>query len=84
MKKIFIIGLALLAVGCSDDEEARRQLTNAGYKAIQTSGYAFSGCGQDDTVQTGFEAQSPGGQWVEGVVCCGFGPFAKGCTIRTF
>jgi len=80
MNRIAIIAVLLLAA-CSDQDGARSTLTKAGYTDIDTSGgYAWFGCGQDDTWATEFKAKGPTGHEVEGVVCRGF--WAKGATIR--
>ena len=58
----------------------RNALYSAGYTDVALTGYAYFGCGKDDTFATGFRAKNPQGNRVEGVVCCGF--VGKGCTIR--
>jgi hypothetical protein len=84
LTRLFLILPLLALAACSDANEARRTLENAGYTDIQTTGYAWTGCGKDDRVHTGFTAKGPTGKRIEGVVCAGFGPFAKGATIRTY
>jgi len=74
--------LLVLLCGCTNEDASVRTLKSAGYSDIQTHGYAWTGCGDEDTAKTKFTAKNPAGARVEGVVCCGWGPFAKGCTIR--
>lgn len=81
--KMSLIGLSLLTVGlagCSNNEDAQRALSGAGYKNIQTQGYAFFACGKDDFYSTEFTATNPAGQNVSGTVCSGL--LFKGATIR--
>lgn len=81
MNKILITLIAVAALsGCSSHDDAVKALTGAGYKNIQTHGYSFLGCSEDDTFKTKFTATGPSGQAVEGVVCSGW---FKGATIRT-
>jgi len=80
MNKILIAIIALAALtGCTRADEARRVLAGAGYTNIETGGYAFFGCSEDDTFHTKFKARGQNGQQVEGVVCSGV---LKGATIR--
>jgi hypothetical protein len=81
-KKVLGLGLLalLLLASCTDEEASRKALYSAGYTDVALTGYAFFGCGQDDTYATKFRAKNPQGNRVEGVVCCGF--FGKGCTVR--
>lgn len=76
--------LSLLAIGalvsaCDDPKTARRALDNAGFTRIETLGWSFFGCGQDDDFATRFRAVNYNGKVVEGVVCSGW---FKGATIR--
>lgn len=78
--KIWIFAFAIVVLaGCSSENEARRVLAGQGYTNINTTGYAFFGCDEKDDFHTGFEAISPNGSRVEGVVCSGF---LKGATVR--
>jgi hypothetical protein len=80
-KRLVTLNLALLAfIGCSDADQAKRHLHNAGYSNVVTTGYAFGACSKDDTYSTGFRGVGPTGNYTEGAVCCGL--FLKGCTIR--
>lgn len=79
MKKILIISLVAFLSACTNSSEAERALRAAGFTKIETKGYAFFGCSDDDKFHTSFEAVGPTGQHVEGVVCSGF---IKGATIR--
>ena len=76
-----LISLALLLAmtACSDDPGARRVLEHQGYRGIETTGYSWFGCGEDDIYATGFKALSASGDRVEGVVCKGV---FKGSTVR--
>lgn len=80
MKKI-LIALAVVATltACSSRKDAESALTSAGFTKIETQGYSFFGCGDDDTFKTKFTAQNPQGKQVSGVVCSGW---FKGGTIR--
>ena len=80
MRMIMIFVLSIGLLGCSSHNDAVRALKGAGYTDIQTDGYRFFGCGEDDTFKTGFIATGPTGQRVTGVVCSGW---LKGATIRT-
>ncbi len=67
--------------GCAVDEDrAHRILRQAGYTDVVLKGYAWFGCGKDDTWQTEFTATGPSGHPVKGEICCG--TFLKDCTIR--
>lgn len=79
MKTLTLIFAIVALVGCSSENEARRVLAGQGYTNINTTGYAFFGCDEKDEFHTGFEATSPSGSRVEGVVCSGF---LKGATVR--
>lgn len=78
MNKLFLIGVLLLT-GCTNESKTVQTLQSAGFTDIQTTGYAFFECGDDDDFHTGFHAKNPTGQYVTGTVCCGL---LKGCTIR--
>lgn len=81
MKRLLLASALLLLTSCSDADGATRVLQQAGYTNIQTTGYAWFGCSEDDTWATGFVATSVSGDRVEGVVCAGL---MKGATIRVF
>lgn len=72
-----LIFLSLL--GCTDVSSTVTTLKKAGYTQIQTKGYDFFACSQDDFYSTKFSAVNPAGTRVSGVVCCGV---FKSCTIR--
>jgi hypothetical protein len=61
---------------------ATRVLEDAGYKNIKITGYRWTGCGEDDSQHTGFEALGQAGRSVTGVVCSSWGLFVKGATVR--
>ncbi len=77
MKKLFII--ALLVIGCTDEDGSEKALTSQGFSDIQFTGYSAFNCSQDDIFATGFRARNPKGLMVEGTVCCGL---LKMCTVR--
>jgi hypothetical protein len=77
---LLLVFVVLLCCGCTDMSEANRVLSAQGYTKIQSTGYAFWSCGQDDFYHTGFIATSPNGTRVEGTVCSGI--FFKGATVR--
>lgn len=77
MKKLLL--LTLLLSGCSSSNDANKALKANGFTDIQTHGYAFFGCGKDDTFSTKFTAKNQHGQKVTGVVCS---DWLKGSTIR--
>jgi hypothetical protein len=81
MKLLLAIFATLFVASCSSSEEATRVLQEQGYRNIQTTGYDWFGCSEKDNFHTGFEATSPGGFPVTGVVCSGF---LKGNTIRLY
>ena len=81
MKKLLTIAIIAASLSaCSDGPYAERVLADAGYTDIHTTGYAFFGCGKDDTYSTGFTAKGPTGRSASGVVCSGM--LFKGGTIR--
>ncbi len=84
MKRVILfiaaIALATQLTACTQPELANEILTREGYTQIEIDGYAFWGCGENDTYRTKFSAIKNGYQ-VEGVVCSGV---YKGATVRTF
>jgi hypothetical protein len=79
--------LAVAVAGCSDAEKATDALRAEGFTNIRTTGWDAWGCGKSDDTCTGFEADRTdiaplAGFHVTGAVGCGWGPFAKGCTVR--
>jgi hypothetical protein len=80
MKKSIYLLVLLVAVGCSDENGARRALEREGYEQIRITGYSFFGCAKGDDFSTGWKAVK-NGQAVEGVFCSGW---FKGGTIRTY
>lgn len=71
--------LYLFCQGCSNQDDAKRALNNAGYTNIKTTGHEFFSCGEDDFYSTGFKATNHLGKEISGVVCSGL---FKGATIR--
>jgi len=81
MKKLLaVLALALTMSACTNDEATISTLHKHGFSDVQTTGYEFWECGEDDTFHTGFVATNPAGQRVRGTVCCGW--LDKGCTVR--
>lgn len=70
------------SMGCTDESGARHALRAAGYTDIETTGYSFFSCSNDDGTCTGFTAKGPTGVRVTGAVGCGFWPCSKNCTVR--
>ncbi len=84
MKNFMIATIGLLAIilgACSDAPNTTRILSDQGYTNIKTTGYSIFSCGKEDSFSTGFEATSPSGKRVKGVVCSGW---MKGGTVRFF
>lgn len=77
---ILMILFSLCCLACTDEISTKSTLTSAGYTDIQTYGYSFWSCGEDDAFHTKFTAINPIGKRVSGTVCCGF--LVKDCTIR--
>ena len=65
--------------GCTDPEGAERTLAANGYTEIKLNGSDYAACG-NDWYSTRFEARSPSGTHLTGVVCKGF--WQKATTIR--
>ncbi|QYN80453.1 hypothetical protein [Kosakonia phage Kc304] len=80
MKKILIAMLAVLAVGCTDADNATRLLDANGFTDIEITGYSFFSCSEKDAQSTGFIATGPTGKQVKGAVCSGL--IFKNSTIR--
>ena len=82
MIKILLVLIAsLLLSGCSlsEPDKTKRLLEQEGYTNIETIGYAWFSCGQDDFFATGFIAEK-NGHHIEGTVCSGL--IFKNSTIR--
>lgn len=83
MKKFFYVFLIIsiiLIIGCSNSNDARNALSNAGMTHVIVTGYSPFACGDDDFYSTGFTAINPQGNQVSGTVCSGF--LFKSSTIR--
>lgn len=79
MKKFLILLLIVSGCMCTTESGTIETLHKAGFTDVQTDGYAFFACSEDDTFATRFVATNPAGQRVGGAVCCGL---MKNCTIR--
>jgi hypothetical protein len=80
MKILTWIFLIILLSSCSNSNDANKALTAMGFTDIQTTGYKWFACSDDDWYHTGFTATNPQGMQVSGVVCSGF--FFKNSTVR--
>lgn len=69
----------VLFTACTDEQRTHETLRKSGFTDIQTTGYDFFSCSDEDTFSTAFVATNPKGERVEGAVCCGI---FKNCTIR--
>ena len=71
----FILPLILVALltcsGCTDNDEAKRVLTEQGYSNIALTGFELFDCSYDYFYRTGFTATAATGKSVEGAVCSG-------------
>ena len=80
MKKLIaIVGITLVLFGCSSSKDAREALQKNGFTDIETHGYSFFGCTNDDTFKTKWTATNTQGVKVSGVACSGW---FKGTTLR--
>lgn len=79
MKKLIVAVMCAMMAGCAAPDMSKETLVKAGFRDIQIDGYAWMGCGKDDTFSTKFTATNALGMRVSGVVCCGTW---KGCTVR--
>lgn len=82
MKNLFILlALTFTLSGCLTDSDGAVEVLEAqGFTNIQTHGYAFFACSEDDTFATKFTATGPTGKPASGAVCCGL--LFKNCTVR--
>lgn len=80
MKKVIVLLLAVMLVGCTDSSTAKRVLQSQGFTDVRITGYKAFACSGDDTTSTGFTATSPNGTRVRGAVCGGL--LFKNSTIR--
>ncbi len=85
--KSFFFGCALLVfTACSDENDARRALTDMGFTSVRITDTdiftaQFDGCGKHEAAYKA-SATNPIGKQVQLVVCCGSTNF-KGCTVRS-
>jgi hypothetical protein len=87
---MLVVLVAVVTVGCTDDELAKKVLIEQGYQNVILMGYRLGGCAENDNMHTGFVAtNSVSNKKVEGVVCSQlsigtlFG-VGKGATVRFF
>ena len=80
MRKMVLIAVAILFVGCTQPEKAEQVLRQQGYTEISITGWKPFMCGEDDTYSTGFTATAVNGERVSGAVTSGF--WFKGNTVR--
>lgn len=79
MKKMMLLLMVVLLLGCTNPQKAKEVLEADGYTNVQITGYVLFACSKDDFYHTGFVAQK-NGRSVKGTVCEGF--LFKGSTIR--
>ncbi len=77
-----VFALVLLLEGCTDSKAAMRAVEANGLTDVSATGYRWTGCGDNDSVHTGFKAKNAQGKEVTGVVCGGWGWFGKKSTVR--
>ena len=83
MKKTILTAMMVLSLAaCTDPQDARRVLEDAGYTQVEITGYRMTGCSQHDNIRTGFKAKGATGRQVTGVVCSEASLFGKSNTIR--
>lgn len=76
---LILVVVFILPIGCIDETGTTRVLRDQGYTDIYITGWRpFSGS-KDDQFHTGFEATTPTGKKITGVVTSGI---FKGHTIR--
>ena len=78
-KRFAMLAVTLGLAGCTDAGHAVDLLTRQGYTNVQTHGYDWFACSEDDVFQTRFSATAPTGARVNGTVCKGW---FKSSTIR--
>jgi hypothetical protein len=78
---VLAFGATLFGACNVPSDKATRVLHGAGYSDVRLLGHAWFACSDDDALSTGFSAEGPSGERVEGAVCCGL--MLKDCTIRT-
>jgi len=79
MKKLILI-CAVLVSGCTEPEHAKKILEEQGYTQVETGGYGWFACSDDDWFHTKFTALGMTGKPITGVVCSGL--LFKNSTIR--
>ena len=65
--------------------KAVRALYSTGHSDVRLHGHAWTGCAKEDSFWASYNftaRNNASDKTAKGVVCCGWGPFSKGCTIR--
>lgn len=76
---VIVTWVLLVGAGaCTRPEQARRIVLQSGYDSVQTGGYGWLDCSEDDVFATEFVAWRDGVR-VTGTVCQGL---FKGSTVR--
>jgi hypothetical protein len=78
--RYLILSSLLLLSACTDIEGTIKVLESQGFKDIEITGYAFSGCGENDSYHTTFKACRDM-KCINGIACKGL---FKGITIRYY
>jgi len=77
---VFVVWLLLILSGsCCKPKQAKALLESQGFTNVETTGYRWMTCSEDDAFSDGFIATSVTGKRVSGTVCRGF---LKSYTIR--
>lgn len=79
MKMLLLMLLVAVFSGCTRPESTIELLESEGYTNVETHGYAFFACSQDDWFHTKFSA-TKNGHIIKGTVCEGI--IFKNKTIR--
>lgn len=78
-KLALIAAAVFLTAACTDNPTAKRAAEAVGLTQVQTTGWRWFGCSEDDMFHTGFSAVNAQGRTVTGVVCNGW---LKSATVR--
>ncbi len=79
---------AVLFLACADETDAARAMRDMGFTEVHVGKPTYVvtglvGCGGDDGAAFDARGRNPAGVVVNVTVCCGNGPFPKGCTVRS-